>query len=1474
MTLPRFHMAFTGDASQLKAATADAERAVESVTNEVDDATAKLNKHTNALERDAEASKKAAQAAREREAAEKAAREQVERATGVRPSAVPGSLPKPWPEPTPVRVPGAVPQVPGSLPKPAPAPTPATVPGALPQVPNRPVPAPGIPPEELEKRRAAYIPLLAAQRDYEKQLAVIRAEEHAGVLSAAESSAAADRLARSYDTQVEAIKRADPALQAQGRSYKLAAHEARNLSYQVSDIFTSVAGGMPLQMIIFQQGPQIIDIFGGIGNAGRAALSVMTPLRVAMGGTAATAVLAAVAYNQYLTSQKEVETAASGLGRAVAGTSAEMEASAQAGASAAGISVSSARSMEAAFLRTGRIGHQNFEGLIGISKDFAATMGISADDAGAALAEMFANPGKAAEKLSTELNLIDSSTAAYVQRLAAQNRVAEAQGVLIDALPARLAKASEATTALGRLWDSLGTSVSNGMDRLGAGVDRIVSGPSSEEQIAILQKQIGQEEAKGDNLLFAFDGSGERLENMRAQLKVMTEQAATQKRISEQAAEDDRRQQLATAAYAIARQDPVNGSIRRREQLSDSITNMQTGVDSGRLKDTQLAETKAAIEARTRALQTMIPEEQRAAQVAELDLQIQKERNAEVRAGLVAARTRIQLAGEEISTETASQRIAAARKAVVDQANADDIAARTARTRALDEMLDRQKLEVSLTGKTAQEQALLRQEYELTQQVKADAWARGRPADEEELRLIREKIAAMRALNNMQGPSSRGALINSPGADDRTGYLNQGAEIDRIKEEAAIRRAALRARSPTELADVARRRAALDVDPEENADRRAARINDAGLEAREQAEKSLTDARLERNRALEQSLASEQLEISLIGKTAGEAERLRMIFQLTSQVKEEAARNGVKVDEAELAAIRQKAAEYGKLADIKARAEFRNDIQFEMDQLGRSDRDQGIASRLKGAGMEVDLGSQEAQLLRQIEVLKDVKKAWEDIRDTGRDAIDQLVDSGINGFADIEDVVGNIGKDLVKQLTTLAVTNPLKNGIYGDNLPTAQSVGGIGGIFSALTGGKNPALQTAAAGLGSSVGAMTVTAGSVMINGGLGGGNPLAGLLGQGGTGSAGAGAGGSAGGAVDLASQLVGANENAQRGQINSFLKSGGVDIDAASTAWCAGFVNASLEKVGIKGSGSLVANSFQDWGSAVDLSSVIKGDVLVKSRGLGAGAMGGHVGFATGESRMGPRGAQLEMLSGNSSDSVSKTWIDAMGLQARRATETASALGAVPAATGAATQGLGTFGNGVGQLGLALGSAMTGGGSGGLVEWLTKGAMSLFNGGGTGSGVNYFPPAPTPAARSFSVGGHTGNGPRDGIAGLVHGQEFVVKAPVVARPGIRAFLEALNDNKPGYSAGGFVTGGSPIYTAMSGASSAQPAGSSRDGITIINNTPSKVEHEERDDGTGRRQQVFVISEMVDQALTTPGTRANRTMQQGYGLKPQRVRR
>lgn len=78
-------------------------------------------------------------------------------------------------------------------------------------------------------------------------------------------------------------------------------------------------------------------------------------------------------------------------------------------------------------------------------------------------------------------------------------------------------------------------------------------------------------------------------------------------------------------------------------------------------------------------------------------------------------------------------------------------------------------------------------------------------------------------------------------------------------------------------------------------------------------------------------------------------------------------------------------------------------------------------------------------------------------------------------------------------------------------------------------------------------------------------------------------------------------------------------------------------------------------------------------------------------------------------------------------------------------------------------------GSGSGGILS----GLLGLFTGGGTGSGVNYFPPAPIKAARGGKVSG-PGTTTSDSIPALLSDEEFVVNAAATKKN--RHLLEAIN--------------------------------------------------------------------------------------------------
>jgi uncharacterized protein (TIGR02594 family) len=147
---------------------------------------------------------------------------------------------------------------------------------------------------------------------------------------------------------------------------------------------------------------------------------------------------------------------------------------------------------------------------------------------------------------------------------------------------------------------------------------------------------------------------------------------------------------------------------------------------------------------------------------------------------------------------------------------------------------------------------------------------------------------------------------------------------------------------------------------------------------------------------------------------------------------------------------------------------------------------------------------------------------------------------------------------------------------------------------------------------------------------------------------------------ALAFARQHLGEDEIADRSKLSAFFRSKGVSVDPATTAWCAGFVNANLQSAGIKGTGSLAAGSFTRWGAPIEGGAVQAGDVgVVRGRSPRTGVEGRHVGFLTGETRMGRGGLEVKMLGGNQPGTisgrggVSEQWHPASRLNIRRATE-----------------------------------------------------------------------------------------------------------------------------------------------------------------------------------------------------------------------------
>lgn len=144
-----------------------------------------------------------------------------------------------------------------------------------------------------------------------------------------------------------------------------------------------------------------------------------------------------------------------------------------------------------------------------------------------------------------------------------------------------------------------------------------------------------------------------------------------------------------------------------------------------------------------------------------------------------------------------------------------------------------------------------------------------------------------------------------------------------------------------------------------------AAIHDLSNKAKEEAEavRNAWDRTLD---SVSKSIAIQEADAKAVGGTASAHARLRVEAQLT----EAAQRSGIEITGKHAEAFRTLGERAEKAADALARAKLSNDLSFERDQIGRSDTEASVASRLRSSGLAVDLDSAEAAAIRMNEQLK------------------------------------------------------------------------------------------------------------------------------------------------------------------------------------------------------------------------------------------------------------------------------------------------------------------------------------------------------------------------------------------------------------------------------------------------------------------------------------------------------------------------
>lgn len=406
-----------------------------------------------------------------------------------------------------------------------------------------------------------------------------------------------------------------PAIGAQANdNRRLREDEVKNLMFQGGDVVAQLGSGSPLSMIALQQGPQIAQIFAGPGGASIKGASeqageAVTKFfgRIGVGGAAFGAVTlaagaSAIAMVSYQNSMRETERMVSGVGRASGVTVEQINAYARAAADATGIGTRAAREAGGELASTGRIGGEMVAKLVGTLKDYSKASGQDAPEASQELAKAFADPAKGADLLNERLGFLDDRTAQTIRRLQEQGDRLGAQRVLFDAYSGSLTKASENTSAWGRVIETVTGTVGDAWDRLGQHVDRVVTGGSLEDRIAAARKVLAESEELQKSGIGRFFGGmfGQDPTKDREALDALLRQQEERTRRAAQAASAQSSREIGEIVRQL---DPAGAAFdqvqNRVERLRKAITGpMRLGLDMVQLAQTQTAFERLSLQAR------------------------------------------------------------------------------------------------------------------------------------------------------------------------------------------------------------------------------------------------------------------------------------------------------------------------------------------------------------------------------------------------------------------------------------------------------------------------------------------------------------------------------------------------------------------------------------------------------------------------------------------------------------------------------------------------------------------------------------------------------------------------------------------------------------------------------------------------------------------------------------------------------------
>lgn len=325
-----------------------------------------------------------------------------------------------------------------------------------------------------------------------------------------------------------ALAEQDRQLAKSGVTARQTAAAMRQLPAQFSDIVVSLQGGQAPLTVFLQQGAQIKDSFGGVGNAVRAfgsyLLGLVNPLSVAAAGMAAYTALVYKAQQEQLALARAVVFSGNAIGLSVG----QLNDVAKAVAETTGTTVGAASKLVASLAQTGKIGADSIKQVADAAVLLEKNGGPALEETKNLMVSLAKDPQKGLQELAEKYGIVSLAIQNQVKELIELGRqeeaVAVAQRYTAEEFTKRAKSLEDSSGLLIRffkgvgqaardMWDSITnigrTDTDFKLDEVYAQLNNAINTGATQAEIADLQKRFDALKALQDQRKKEAQAQGE-----------------------------------------------------------------------------------------------------------------------------------------------------------------------------------------------------------------------------------------------------------------------------------------------------------------------------------------------------------------------------------------------------------------------------------------------------------------------------------------------------------------------------------------------------------------------------------------------------------------------------------------------------------------------------------------------------------------------------------------------------------------------------------------------------------------------------------------------------------------------------------------------------------------------------------------------------------------------------------------------------